>query len=178
MNELSLHILDLAQNCIRAEATLMKISIIEEEDNLNLIIEDNGFGMDEATLKNVLSPFYTSRTTRRIGLGIPLFKDLCELTGGSFSIKSKKNVGTIIDCNVNMASIDSLPLGNIIETIYILSINETDCDLEFIHQKNGKSYIYNTKEIKEVLNGIPLTEYSVKCWIEEYLLQNEELINS
>ena len=88
MTELSLNVLDIAQNCVKAKATLIEISVNAntEKDDLTIIIKDNGYGMDEETVRKVTDPFYTTRTTRRVGLGIPLYKMAAEMTGGSFDI--------------------------------------------------------------------------------------------
>ncbi len=173
MNELALHILDIVQNSFKAQAKLVKITIDEQKNIMKITIEDNGFGMDQETLKKVTNPFYTSRTTRKVGMGLPLFKEICENTGGSLTIESTKNQGTTIKAIIDKSSIDALPLGNICETILILIINDLDIDIEYNHIVDEKEYIFKTKEIKEILNGLPLTDPSIINWIKEYLRENE-----
>lgn len=181
MNEIALHILDIIQNSFNANAHLVILSIKEiKDDNENTIkvtINDDGNGMDNSCLTSVVDPFFTTRKTRKVGLGIPLFKEICELTGGVFKINSKVGKGTIIEAIFNMNSIDALPLGNIIETIFALTINPTGCDILFTHQINNRSYIYDTREIKEIIGKISIENHDVINWIKTYLEENERLLN-
>lgn len=173
MNELALHILDIVQNSFKAKAKLVKITIDEQKNIMKIIIEDDGIGMDKETVKKVLNPFYTSRTTRKVGMGLPLFKEICENTGGNFKIESEQNKGTIVTATINKDSIDALPLGNICETILILIINEFLIDIEYKHIVDDKNYIFKTKEVKEILNGVSFTDPNIYNWIKEYLEENE-----
>lgn len=113
MRELSLNILDIAQNSISAGASLITIEVSEDtrEHLLSLTVSDNGCGMDEETLRNVCDPFFTTRTTRKVGMGIPLFRLAAEQTGGSFEITSEKGVGTSTKAVFHSDSIDFTPLG-------------------------------------------------------------------
>lgn len=182
MNELSLHILDICQNSIRADANLIKI-IIEEDiknDCYKIIIGDNGHGMNEKTLSEVSDPFFTTRTTRKVGLGVSLFKMAAEMCEGNFSVDSIVNKGTIITAIFKHSHIDRAPLGDISETIMILMLNEKDIDIYYEHIYNNQKYIFDTKEIRKVLGDIPFTEYSVILWIKDNIvngikdLQKEE----
>ena len=114
MRELSLHILDIAQNSIKAEAECLRIAVIEDliNDKLTIKIKDDGTGMDADTVKKVVDPFYTTRTTRKVGLGIPLFKLSAEQCGGYFEIKSQLGIGTEITAVFKHSHIDRVPLGN------------------------------------------------------------------
>lgn len=168
MNELSLHILDICQNSIKANATLIKI-IIEENTFLNqykITIEDNGYGMSKKTLSSVADPFFTTRLTRKVGLGISLFKMAAEMTEGSFSIESEENVGTSIVTNFNHDHIDRAPLGDIEETMSILILNENNIDIYYEHTYNNRKYVFDTREVKQILDGLPLTDYSIIMWIK------------
>ncbi len=171
MRELSLNILDIAQNSISAGASLTEIVIDENErENALLIgIYDNGSGMTEEQVKNVIDPFFTTRTTRKVGMGIPLFKLSAEQTGGSFKIESKKGVGTRIEARFKTDSIDFTPLGDVSATI--VTIVSMNCDKEFLYRRiiNGKEFVFSTEKIKEILDGVPLSEPSVMNWIEEYI---------
>lgn len=176
MNELALHILDIVQNSFKALAKLVKITIDEQANLMRVTIEDDGKGIDKAKLAEVLNPFYTSRQTRKVGMGLPLFKEICENTGGYLKIESTINKGTIVNAMVDNDSIDALPLGNICETIFILAINNYQADIEFTHIVDDKSYSFKTIEIKQILDNIPLTEPSVVDWIKSYLDENEKNI--
>ena len=179
MRELSLNILDIAQNSIVAGATLTEIVVDENtKDNTLLIgIYDNGCGMTEEQVRSVIDPFFTTRTTRKVGMGIPLFKMAAEQTGGSFKIESEKGVGTKIEALFKTDSIDFTPLGDIASTIVtIVSMNN---DKEFLYKRvfNDKEFIFSTAEIKKILDGVPLSAPSVMSWIEQYLNeQHNELL--
>ena len=183
MNELSLHILDICQNSIKADADLIKIIIEEDTDNnfYKIIIGDNGHGMNEKTLSEVSDPFFTTRSTRKVGLGVSLFKMASEMCNGNFSIDSIINKGTIITALFEHSHIDRAPLGDISETIMILILNEKNIDVYYEHIFNNNVFIFDTREIKKVLDGIPFTEYSVILWIKDNIengirnLQKEEI---
>lgn len=168
MQELSLHILDIVQNSIKANATLVKILITENTVNNTYIIDiiDNGHGMDELTLTEVADPFYTTRTTRKVGMGVPLFKMACELTEGEFNINSKVDEGTHVKALFTSNHIDRAPLGDIADTISILILNEKEIDILYEHRVDDKEYIFDTREIRKVLDGIPFTNYDVIMWIK------------
>ena len=168
MNELSLHILDICQNSIKANSTLIKI-IINEQPKKNIFeitIEDNGSGMNKDNLEQVTNPFFTTRTTRKVGLGVSLFKMAAEMADGSFIINSKENEGTFINATFKYNHIDRAPLGNIAETISVLILSESNVDILYEHYYNEKNYVFNTKEIRNVLEGISFTNYEVITWIK------------
>lgn len=169
MNELSLHILDICQNSIKANATLIQILIDENTKNNTfcITIMDNGHGMDEKTLSDVADPFFTTRTTRKVGLGISLFKMATEQTDGYLEIHSILNEGTTVKAMFNHNHIDRAPLGDIEESLSILVLNEANIDIMYKHTYNNKKYVFDTREIKKVLDGIPFTEYSVIMWIKD-----------
>jgi anti-sigma regulatory factor (Ser/Thr protein kinase) len=171
MRELSLNILDIAQNSISAGASLTEIVVNEntKEKTLLIGIYDNGCGMTEEQVKSVIDPFFTTRTTRKVGMGIPLFKMSCEQTGGKFTIESEKGVGTKINALYKTDSIDFTPLGDIASTI--VTIVSMNADKEFLYRRvlDDKEFIFSTVEIKKILDGVPLSEPSVMNWIEEYL---------
>ena len=170
MVDLSLHILDVASNAFKANASFVKIRIEEEQDNIQVWIEDNGCGMNEETLKNVTSPFYTSRNTRKVGLGIPLFSQTCEQTGGFLKIKSEVNVGTVFHAKMYTNHIDAIPLGDIAESLFVLVVNPYNVDVVFSKQcKDKEDFVLDTREIKEVLDGVEITEPSVMSWLKEFI---------
>lgn len=181
MRELSLHILDIAQNSIKAEAETLRIAIIEDmaEDKLIIKIKDDGTGMDFETVEKVVDPFYTSRTTRKVGLGIPLFKSSAEQCGGYFEIHSQLGVGTEIVAAFKHSHIDRVPLGNMPETIVTI-LNACDhMDLIYTHCYNGNKFTLNSKEIKKLLDGVPISNIDVIKWLRDYITEGlQEMYSS
>jgi len=171
MDELSLNILDIAQNSIAADATMVEIDVIEDyiADRITISVKDNGKGMDEDFLKTVDNPFITTRTTRKIGLGISFLKEAAEITGGSVKIISEVGVGTTITAIFILSHIDRQPVGNLTETIITLVTLNPDINFNFRYKVNENEFIFSTKEVKEqigedtALNSPPivifLTEY-------------------
>lgn len=176
MRELSLNVLDIAQNSISAGASLIKIVITEKtsENTLNIGIYDNGRGMSAEQVQSVMDPFFTTRTTRKVGMGIPLFKMAAEQTGGSFKIESEQGVGTKVDALFKTESIDFTPLGDIESTISALVCMNGDRDFIYTRIKDGKEFEFSSAEIKVVLDGVPLSEPSVMNWVEGYIREQTE----
>lgn len=175
MREISLHILDLAQNSIEAGATFININIDENEksDKLTFTIEDNGKGMSPEEVSNAYDPFRTTRKTRRVGLGIPLAKLACEMSGGSFSLKSRQGKGTSVKAVFGYSSIDRRPLGNIAQTVHQLITANDKIDFMYTHTVNGKRFAVDTRKIKRVLNGISVNETEISSWISDFLRDGE-----
>ena len=179
MNELSLYILDICENSIHADSKNLYLTIEESiKDNLLIItIEDDGRGMSKEVLEKVANPFYTTRTTRKVGLGIPLFKELCELCEGSFEISSTVGVGTKDVAKFKLDSIDLPPLGNIEDTLYCLACNDKNVELTFKYIKGDKEFAFSTLEIKEVLDGIPFSEPSIMQWFKDMVIEGINGLN-
>ncbi|BEP28475.1 ATP-binding protein [Helicovermis profundi] len=181
MRELSLHILDIAQNSISAHAESLRIAIIEDLkcDKLLIKIKDDGDGMDSEILKKVVDPFYTTRTTRKVGLGIPMYKAKAENCNGSFSIKSEVGIGTEVDAEFEHSHIDRVPLGNMADTIITIILSNPNMELIYTHMVNEKKFTLNTKEIKKILGDVPISNLEVISWLKEYLKEGlqELLIN-
>lgn len=176
MKELSLNILDVAENSVKAGAELTKIIIDETNEELSLEIIDNGCGMSEETVRMVTDPFYTTRTTRSVGLGVPLLKLAAEQTGGTFLIASKPEGqypdthGTQVKARFIKNHLDFTPLGDIISTVTTLIQGHPDTDFLFSHSVSGKTVAtLDTREIRQILGDVSLSEYEVIKWIEEYL---------
>ena len=175
MKELSLNILDVAENSVKAGATLTQILIDEGDEAFAITIIDDGCGMSEEVVKSVVDPFYTTRTTRKVGLGVPLLKLAAEQTGGSLEIESRTtdefpdNHGTKVVAKFNKNHIDFTPLGDVISSITTLIQGHPDTDFLFIHKVDGKEIKLDTRELREVLGAVSLGEYEVIKWIEEYL---------
>jgi len=179
MEELSLHILDIVQNSISAGATLIEVSIIEDEENdtLTITVNDNGCGMEEEVLKKVTDPFTTGRKTRRVGLGIPLLKLAAEMTGGNISLWSEVGVGTKISAVFGLSHIDRQPLGDIASTMHQLIIMNEQTDFLYLHKAGEKEFLLDTREIKKVLDGVSLKEHEVMLWLLDFIKENEESLN-
>lgn len=178
MRELSLNILDIAQNSISAGASLITIEVSENTtDNTLLIgIYDNGKGMSEEQVKSVIDPFFTTRTTRKVGMGIPLFKMAAEQTGGSLEIKSELGVGTDVKAYFKTDSVDFTPLGDVASTIQMLITMNTDRDFVYKHTVNEKEFVCDTREIKEILGDVPLDTYEVSQWLKDFITENTEVL--
>ena len=174
MQELSLNILDIAQNSIVANATLIEIGVeVDENDFLAITIRDNGKGMDEESVKNVINPFFTSRTTRKVGLGVPFFKQAAEDTGGSFHIESQVGVGTTIKAVFDTTNIDYTPLGEVWDTVSILiQMNET-IDFVYTVKKDCEEFVCDTRQLREIMEGMPLSDLNVVQWIKEFIRENQ-----
>ncbi len=170
MRDISLHILDIAQNSIRAGASLIDIGVTidENKDLLTVTVEDNGNGMSPEMLKKALNPFTTSRTERNVGLGIPLFAASCERTGETLQMDSVQGAGTKLCAKYKRSHIDRPPLGDIAQTIYTLTIMNPELDLVFRAGKTSR-YVYDTRQIKRTLGEVPITNGDVQEFIGEYL---------
>ncbi len=172
MKELSLNILDIAKNSVKAGATLTTIEIIETDETLTLRFSDNGCGMTEEFLKNVTDPFCTTRTTRAVGLGIPLLKLEAEQTGGSFNITSRHESeypdshGTVTEATFYKNHIDMTPLGDVISSVVTLIQGDPETDFLFIHNRPSGQVRLDTRELREVLGDeVPLDLPDVLAWI-------------
>ncbi len=166
-----MHILDLVMNSIHANASFIRITISETSETISLKIEDNGRGMTDETLKQVVDPFFTTRNTRAVGLGIPLLYQNVKNTAGSFNIDSKINQGTIIKALFNKNHIDCIPLGDVKETLLSLIMVEPNVNYIYKHEKDNQQYVLNTKEIKDILAEVPINHIEVINWLKKDLLQ-------
>ena len=178
MRELSLNILDIAQNSITANASLITIEVLENtvEHTLLIGIYDNGKGMSEEQVKSVIDPFFTTRTTRKVGMGIPLFKMAAEQTGGNLEIESELGVGTQIRAIFKTDSVDFTPLGDVASTIQMLITMNTDRDFVYKHKVDDKEFVCDTRELKAILGDVPLDTYEVSQWILEFIKENTEVL--
>lgn len=171
MKEISLHILDIAENSVNAGADRIAIEIIENlnKDRLSIRISDNGKGIDSETLAVISDPFITSRKTRRVGLGIPFFKAAAEACLGNLQITSELGVGTTVDVNFQLSHIDRMPLGDVENTLANLLIGYPEIDWLIKYDADGKHFEMDSKEIKEILGDVPLSEPSVIEYIRQQL---------
>ena len=174
MKELSLNILDVAKNSVSAGASLIQIRLETDASGwMTLTIADDGCGMSKETLQNVTDPFYTTRTTRKVGLGLPLLKLATEQTGGSLHIESsqeKGSSGTTLIARFDTNSIDCMPLGDIVSTICILIAGSPEIDFEFSDVTPVREVALKTRELRAVLGEeISLAEPEIQGWMREYL---------
>lgn len=174
MQELSLNVLDIAQNSIRAGASLTTIRITERRADhfMEISVSDNGCGMSEEQVAHVMDPFFTTRTTRKVGLGVPLFRMSAEATGGSFSIQSKLGEGTVTTASYDTSHLDMLPLGDMTATIVSLISVNPDLDFLYIRTVDGESFTLDTREPREVLDGVPLNTPDVLMFITNMINEN------
>ncbi len=180
MKDLSMHVLDIIQNSVAAGAKNIEILIDEEisKDILTICIKDDGKGMSPSLLAQIRDPFITSRTTRKVGLGIPLFEQTCSISAGDILIESEVDVGTTVTATLKHSHIDRPPLGDIGGTMFIQIVTEPDIDYIYKHTINGKSFEIKTVEIKKILEGIPFSEPSVMEWIRSSIEEGLEMLGS
>lgn len=182
MKELSLNILDIAMNSVRAGAKNISVTLDEDDDSLRIVIEDDGCGMTKEQVEKLSDPFYTTRTTRKVGLGVPLFQLAAEQTGGHLEIRSvpasedAKNHGTKVTAFFNKKHIDHTPLGDLVSTVVTLIQGNPDIDFLFTHTVSGKKVHLSTGEMRKILGDVPLSDGEVLNWIKEYLTEQYQNI--
>jgi len=179
MRDLSLHLLDMLTNSVSAGASRMVIRIMADQQNdlLTIRIEDNGKGMSPDFLKRVTNPFSTTRTTRKVGLGLSLFKEASDITGGNLKIESTVDMGTTVTATFGISSIDRIPLGNMGETIsgLISSFPERDFVISFVNGR-GEEGELDTVDLRERLGDVPLSEPDVYVFVRDYIQEQQQNI--
>ena len=176
MLELALHVLDILQNAVEAGAAQVELTIVEDEgtDCLTITVADDGRGMDEATVARVLNPFYTSRTTRHVGLGLPLFGAAAETAGGGLTIRSQPGVGTTVEATFRLNHPDRQPLGDMAATLLAFLLAGHAPDLRYAHRVAERAeFGFDTAAIRSELDGVPLSEPLVARWLAEFLAEGE-----
>ena len=177
MPEIALNILDIAENSVRADASLIGItvSVQPEEDTLTVSIKDDGCGMTTEQAEKVQDPFFTTRTTRKIGLGVPFFRQAAESTGGSFQIDSEEGKGTEVKAVFVLSHIDRMPLGDISSTIHTLIVFNERIEFRYTYRYGEKSFVLDTGEMREILGvEISFAEPEVSAFIRKYLEENKK----
>ncbi len=183
MKELSLNILDISENSVTAGASVTEIKIFETDDEITIVISDDGCGMSGEALLSATDPFYTTRRARSVGMGIPLLKLSAEQTGGYVNIVSKQASdadpihGTTVTANFKKKHIDFTPLGDIISTVVALIQGHPDTDFLFLHELKEKRVILDTRDIKKIIEDIPINSYEIICWIRENLTEQYNEFN-
>ncbi len=167
MKDLSLHLMDIAQNSIVAGAVQIKILLECADGMLRITVSDNGSGMGKQMLSKAADPFTTTRTTRKVGMGLPLLKHSAEMTGGYFKLSSEKGKGTVVEAEFMADSIDRIPLGDIDETMKVLICAHPELDYEIRFKNKQSTYELKTSEVKNFLNGVSIKNPDILQWIGE-----------
>ncbi|MEG1499021.1 MAG: ATP-binding protein [Bacteroidales bacterium] len=168
------HVLDLIQNSISANATLMRI-ITDEDISKNryiLTIEDNGKGMSPEFLSKVTDPYTTTRTTRKVGMGLPLLKQNVEITGGTLEIHSQVGVGTVLKASFVMDHIDRIPVGDMVGVIGMLTAMNPTLDFIYEHKNSYGNYLFDTREVKAVLDNVSISDPQIQHFLKEMIEEN------
>lgn len=178
MRELSLNMLDIAQNSIAAGATLVTLTVDCESaaDRLTLTVEDNGRGMTAEQLARVRDPFFTTRTTRKVGMGIPLFRMAAEMAGGRLQIRSAPGAGTTVEAVFILSHIDRMPLGDMDGTVTALIRMNPQIDFRYVFTADGRSAQTDTRQLREILGDVPLDTPEVMEWINGYIREQSAAI--
>jgi signal transduction histidine kinase len=171
MLELAAHILDIAENSVRAGARLIKIDINEDtvNDSLSIEISDDGRGMKKEEIKKVLDPFYTTKTVRRVGLGIPLLADAAQRSGGHLTLESQEGIGTTIKATFGLSHVDRQPMGNITSTLIILIAGNSDVDFFYKHRYNDRQFELDTRVIRKEIEDVPINHPEILKYIRGVL---------
>ena len=174
MKDLSLHVMDILQNSTRAGSSKIELDIIENtvENTFRIIFTDNGCGMDEEMVKRVVDPFFTTRTVRKVGLGLPLLKQNCEQTGGCLHIVSKQGKGTQVEAIFIHDHIDRPVLGDIAGAVVLTASAYPDIHFIYRHNKDGKTYEFDTEEVKEVLDELSIQMPEIIQYLREMIEEN------
>jgi anti-sigma regulatory factor (Ser/Thr protein kinase) len=178
--ELSLHILDILENSLEAGASKVTLAIEEDLSNdlLRITVADNGAGMDPATLQRVGDPFFTKRSSRRVGLGIPLFAAAAEGCGGDLSIQSEPGRGTTVVATFQHSHIDRAPLGDMVTTVLSVILGQERVSLHYRHQVGERAFEVDTEEMRARLGDVPFSHPIVRKWLREYLAEGLNSIRS
>lgn len=174
MEDLSLHILDIAENSINAGAKNVEIKIIEDanKDLLTIEITDDGKGMDIGVAQKAIDPFYSSRTTRKVGLGLPMLEESTRMANGEIKITSELGVGTKVKATFQLSHIDRKPMGNMVDTIVALISRNSEININYMEEQNGKKFRFDTKEIKSMYKGINFESVETLSFIKKYIKEN------
>jgi anti-sigma regulatory factor (Ser/Thr protein kinase) len=182
MRELALHILDLLQNTIEAGATQVQLHIHEDldADRLSITVQDNGRGMDSDSARRALDPFFTTRTTRHVGLGLPLLAAAARRCEGDLSVESVPKQGTTVTATFRHSHLDRAPLGAMAPTLlaFLLSGNGRQPQLRFQHQVNDHSFTLDTAAIEAEMGEIPLSYPPLRDWLYDYINEGEAAVSS
>lgn len=178
MRELALHILDLLQNAVEAGASRVILRVDEDRvgEVLNIRVMDNGRGMDARTVVQALDPFYTTRTTRHVGLGLPLLAAAAERAGGALDIHSRPGEGTTVEVSFRISHPDRQPMGDLTGTLLAFLLSARAPGLDYSHRVGSLTFEFHTDELHAALEGLPLSHPAVQRWLVDYLTEGESLL--
>lgn len=178
MQELSMNVLDVAENSVAAGATLITIALTIDSAAMcqTLCIADNGKGMTQDMVQKVTDPFCTSRTTRKVGLGLPFLKMAAEMTGGTMQIDSTLGVGTTVTAQFTLGHIDLMPLGDMAASVAGLIQCNPDIDFVYTVTADGEEACVDTRELRAVLDGVPFSVPEIALWVQEFIRENTETL--
>ncbi len=175
MRELALHVLDVVENSLAAGARHITIEIDEDlaADRLRIRVADDGRGMDAETARRALDPFFTTRTTRHVGLGLPLFRAAAERCNGSLQLHSTLGQGTTVSAEFQHSHIDRAPLGDMPSTLLGLLLSDRPAEICYIHRVDGRAFVFDTAQVRAELGDVPFTNPLVRDWMRDYLTEGE-----
>lgn len=174
MKDLSMHIMDIIQNSVRAEASLVELDIVEDPPNdlYSMSISDDGCGMSPQMMERVTDPFFTTRTTRKVGLGLALLKQNAERTGGSMTISSEQGKGTIVKVLFSYSNIDRPVLGDIAGALVLMVSSNPDMDFVYSHVTPVGEYVFDTRDVKQVLEEVSVSDPQIMTYLKELIREN------
>ena len=178
MRDISLHVLDLVQNSLTAMANHIEVTLDEDVEHnwLRLTVSDNGCGMSEEQCKAALDPFYTTRTTRKVGLGLPLLLAAAERAGGHLELKSQPGKGTTVTAVFVHDHLDRAPIGDMSLTLMsIIALNE-HCQFTYRHRRSSREFILSSEALRDDLAGIPLDHPQVAAWLRDHVRELEKTL--
>ena len=175
MRELSLHVLDVIENGLEAGASRIEVRIDEDPDAdlLSIEITDNGKGMAGEMTEKAIDPFYTTRTTRHVGLGLPLFRDAARRCDGDVVLRSEPGKGTTVRATFRLGHIDRAPLGDMPSALMAVLLSVHSVDLHYLHRAGDLEFEFDTAEIRGELEDVPLNHPKIRDWLLEELREGE-----
>ncbi len=177
MTDWSLHLMDIMQNSLAADASRVEIGVRAEQsvNLLTMYVKDNGRGMSEETIKKVSDPFFTTRTTRRAGLGIPLLRASAEMAGGGIDIQSKPGIGTTISATCRIDHIDRKPLGDVASTITTSIMGYPDLEFDLVLQNDEDEFIFRTEEVRKQIGDVPINDIVIIQYLKDMI--DEQIVS-
>jgi hypothetical protein len=175
VRELALHLLDVVENSLAAGARHITIEIDEDlaADRLRIRVTDDGRGMDAETAQRALDPFFTTRTTRHVGLGLPLFKAAAERCNGALQLSSTLGQGTTVRAEFQRSHIDRAPLGDMPSTLLGLLLSDRPAEIRYTHRLGERTFVFDTAQVRAELGDVPMTHPLVRDWMRDYLIEGE-----
>lgn len=180
MRELSLHVLDVMENAVEAGATRIEVRIDEDlgADRLTIEVADNGQGMSKETMNRVLDPFFTTRKTRHVGLGLPLFAAAARQCDGDLTLESEPGKGTRVKAAFRHSHIDRAPLGDMASALMAILLSGRPVDVAYVHRVGGAEFAFDSADVRRELGDVPMTHPAVRQWLWQALREGEESLRA